>query len=64
MAQQQRRPRSQTCSDCGEKMVLSHCGVESHLRTRTRREQMEERCTGYVYIHQIHGGMDCWMVQA
>ena len=54
-----RRSRSADCSDCGGRVHLARCGVDAHLRTRTRREVAEGRCTGYVYIHAEGGGIDC-----
>ena len=55
-----RRPRVVSCDDCGERMHLAECGVDEHRRTRTRREQLEGRCPGRVYVHASHGGIDCW----
>lgn len=54
-----RRPSAATCSECGERIHLSRCGVEEHLRTRTPRERAEGRCPGRVYIHESNGGIEC-----
>jgi hypothetical protein len=59
-----RRPRSTTCPQCGQPVSLSRCGVDEHMRTRTRREIMDGRCTGRVYIHDVTGGIECEDVRA
>ena len=46
-----RRPSRAACPACGEPMYLIDCGVREHRRTRTRREQIDGRCTGLVYAH-------------
>jgi hypothetical protein len=53
-----RRPRSRACPLCGERTRLILCGVDSHLRTRTRREQIDGRCPGRVYAHVSTGAID------
>lgn len=55
----QQRPRTMICPQCGQRVGLARCGVDEHLKTRTRREQIEGRCTGYVYIHEVNGGIEC-----
>lgn len=52
------RPRSKDCPLCGERVSLIRCGVDAHLQTRTRREQIDGRCTGYVYAHDRTGAID------
>jgi hypothetical protein len=53
------RPRTAACQCCGQPIHLVRCGVDEHLRTRTRREQIAGRCAGRVYVHAGTGGIEC-----
>lgn len=54
-----RRPRQTNCPSCGGAMWLVDCGVNEHHKTRTRREQLDGRCPGRVYVHSVTGGIEC-----
>lgn len=53
-----RRPKYETCGECGERMHLSRCGVDEHMHL-SAQEVRQVGCNGRVYIHERTGGMDC-----